>query len=825
MSRRIARKLKKKRSQRKQGGLQKIEDNNSNGPIHSQLNSRNNINTKGKGSEASVVVTPVKRKILQSQVTKKLVGQTSPFLDSSPKIQNDQSEKGLPPSYEERMHELLHLAQENVSSGQQNNAEFSDSHEKMGKESSPTSSVASSVGSIITPISNTALESTVLYNNEEHGNKYSDEESFLNRHAPLTTKDSSLENNSNNLSSVTNDNSNSMGVSSGYSTVTSRSNSVSLEAEDVAMRNLNAKRRRRSSAVAPSPGTNLKNLPTLKHETSLSSIAVPKKKKRLLRPASLSLTSKAQGKKMSVKDLRDLVLYILESKTNCPSWFHIENKSNITKIVTLFVPGLEPQDLATLSSENTTVLFSDLALASEKKVELAPDFLDPSIKFSVASVQTPGSKNSIYSSYNSFLNVGLTKQKKQQLREEMNKKKITINDLLLNVGDLTAAAYPIHPETPNLPESLAQQIKQRNANLSDSEEWVETKSLHREASRIFALDCEMCLSANGHVLTRCSVVNFQNEVVYDQLVKPDVEIVDYLTKYSGITEEMLRPVTYTAKQVQQDLLQLISLDDVLIGHSLQSDLNILKLRHTKVVDTAFIYEHKAGPPFRPSLKYLSQEYLNVHIQNDDAKGHDSITDASTCMELMKLKIQNGLAFGIGLNTESLFKKMYESTKIRSVTFTDYAPEFSYDGEANKDNCKNVKCVSDKEIFEKLGENLSDHDFFVARLRDLEFERGYAQQRSNVADNLDCPSKLTSPVTAIEGLKKGLSTLYEQIPTSALIIIFSATGNVTDYKRISQELNAITIKEERQKAQGLRQAELSEAVTKARDAMAMFITKS
>ncbi|KAL6943303.1 hypothetical protein ACO0RG_002296 [Hanseniaspora osmophila] len=820
MSRRVARKLKKKRSQKKHGGLQKGEDSNTNGltPNHSSTN------TKGKTNNTKVV-TPVKKRILNLQATKKLPGQTSPFLDSSPKVQNNQSEKGFPPSYEERMHELLHLAQEDASSGQQDNDGFSDSHEQMEKESSPSSSVASSVGSIITPISSSALESTVLYNNGEHRDRYSDEETFLNRHAPLKAKDSSLENNSNNVPSMNNENLDAVGTSSDYSTVASRSNSVSLEAGEVAMKNLNAKRRRRSSAVAPSPGNNLKSPPTLKHETSLSSIAAPKKKKRLLRPATISLTSKTQGKRMSVKDLRDLVLYILESKTNCPSWFHIENKSNITKIITLFVPGLEPQDLAHFSSQEKPLSFSDLTSGSEKNTELAPDFLDPSIKFSVASVQTPGSKNSIYSSYNSFLNVGLTKLKKQQLREEMNRKKITINDLLLNVGDLIAAAYPVHPETPNIPESLVQQIETRNANLPDSEEWVETKELHQEAPRTFALDCEMCLSANGHVLTRCSVVNFQNEVVYDQLVKPDVEIVDYLTKYSGITEEMLRPVTCTAKQVQQDLLQLISLDDVLIGHSLQSDLNILKLRHTKVVDTAFIYEHKAGPPFRPSLKYLSQEYLNVNIQNDDAKGHDSITDARTCMDLTKLKIQNGLAFGMGLNTESLFKKMYESTRIRSVTFTDYAPEFSYDGEANKDNCKSVKCVSDKEIFEKLGKNLSDHDFFVARLRDLEFERGYAQQRSSVPDGSNCTSQFASRESAIEGLKNGLSTLYEQIPTSALVIIFTATGDVTDYKRISQELNAITIKEERQKAQSLRQAELSEAVTKARDAMAMFITKT
>ena len=114
-----------------------------------------------------------------------------------------------------------------------------------------------------------------------------------------------------------------------------------------------------------------------------------------------------------------------------------------------------------------------------------------------------------------------------------------------------------------------------DANDAD---WVQTTEFTHDGSHIFALDCEMCLSEQGLVLTRISLVNFDNEVIYEELVKPDVPIVDYLTRYSGITEEKLAlGAKKTLAEVQKDLLKLISRSDILIGHSLQNDLKVMKL--------------------------------------------------------------------------------------------------------------------------------------------------------------------------------------------------------------------------------------------------------
>eukprot|EP00111_Clytia_hemisphaerica_P006222 TCONS_00018022-protein len=83
-------------------------------------------------------------------------------------------------------------------------------------------------------------------------------------------------------------------------------------------------------------------------------------------------------------------------------------------------------------------------------------------------------------------------------------------------------------------------------------------------------------------------------------------------------------------------MNLFDKDTILMGHSLESDLKALKIIHRRVIDTALVFPHRLGLPFKRALKTLMAELLQKIIQDGEG-GHDSCEDARSCMELMKYK--------------------------------------------------------------------------------------------------------------------------------------------------------------------------------------------
>ena len=100
--------------------------------------------------------------------------------------------------------------------------------------------------------------------------------------------------------------------------------------------------------------------------------------------------------------------------------------------------------------------------------------------------------------------------------------------------------------------------------------------------KVFALDCEMVNTTRGKEVARITLINFKGETCYETLVKPPTTILDYKTKYSGITEAMLEKVSTTLTDVQKNLLEQVSAKDIIIGHSIDNDLRCLHLEHRKV---------------------------------------------------------------------------------------------------------------------------------------------------------------------------------------------------------------------------------------------------
>ncbi|XP_050096183.1 uncharacterized protein LOC126578040 [Anopheles aquasalis] len=179
-------------------------------------------------------------------------------------------------------------------------------------------------------------------------------------------------------------------------------------------------------------------------------------------------------------------------------------------------------------------------------------------------------------------------------------------------------------------------------------DYVTTSEMYKPVtpwSPMFGIDCEMCGTADGSsVLTRISVVNEESTLVYDKLVKPFKRITDYRTRFSGITEEMLRSVTTRLADVQRDIRALLPPDAILIGQSLNSDLDAMQMMHPYVIDTSIVFNVTGNPATKTKLQVLSKKFLERNIQCG-TDGHNPIEDCSACLALVKQKLSKSLYYG------------------------------------------------------------------------------------------------------------------------------------------------------------------------------------
>lgn len=158
---------------------------------------------------------------------------------------------------------------------------------------------------------------------------------------------------------------------------------------------------------------------------------------------------------------------------------------------------------------------------------------------------------------------------------------------------------------------------------------------------VFALDCEMCYTGKGLEVTKVTLVRIDGQKVYEKFVRPATKIIDYNTRFSGITKKDLAAknnMVATLPEIQQDLLNFINAETLLIGHALENDLRVLKIIHDNVIDTSLCFPHENGPGFKHSLRFLTSKYLNRTIQDSD-KGHSSFEDSRACLELMLWRVR------------------------------------------------------------------------------------------------------------------------------------------------------------------------------------------
>ncbi|ODN84088.1 hypothetical protein L202_00105 [Cryptococcus amylolentus CBS 6039] len=167
------------------------------------------------------------------------------------------------------------------------------------------------------------------------------------------------------------------------------------------------------------------------------------------------------------------------------------------------------------------------------------------------------------------------------------------------------------------------------------------KSIVGDGFGVVAMDCEMINTTAGLSLGRVTIVDENGNILLDELVRQSVPILDVNTRFSGISPGQLDSALMDLPAVRSAACMFIGPETVIVGHGLENDLRALRLLHDKMIDTAIVFPHDKGPPFRRALRDIVKEKLGYFIQDRTSDlGHSSAVDAKATLDALKWKVRD-----------------------------------------------------------------------------------------------------------------------------------------------------------------------------------------
>ncbi|CAP86739.1 hypothetical protein E8E15_010497 [Penicillium rubens] len=167
--------------------------------------------------------------------------------------------------------------------------------------------------------------------------------------------------------------------------------------------------------------------------------------------------------------------------------------------------------------------------------------------------------------------------------------------------------------------------------------------------RAIVLDCEMVQVEGGRrELAFLSAIDFlTGEVLIDNYVQPKLRVVNWDSRFSGVTPGAMNKAVkkgtalFGWEGARSKLWEFMDSETVLVGHSLNNDLDVLGIIHWNIVDSSIItseavfYTVHAREPLNRtwSLKTLTNELVNYDIQVGK-QGHSALEDAHATRDIV-----------------------------------------------------------------------------------------------------------------------------------------------------------------------------------------------